>query len=163
MHRVSNNPDSDLFWVDTPNAWHQSLARIVDHRFTTFAELHRFALRAKKAAHLSLLLASLVLSSLAWQGKPVSVPAHAASICWILLFLSVVPIVNKAARKTYVRGLIATRPPKKEFIITAAASFVCIFLAIMLNVFARGAFGLWDVGTTDWQRAVMVGTYLVFE
>ena len=53
---VSNNPDSDLFWVDTPNAWHQSLARIVDHRFTTFAELHRFALRAKKAGVSALML-----------------------------------------------------------------------------------------------------------
>ena len=41
--------DSDLMWRDTPNAWHQQIARIVDHRFSTFNELVVFARNAKKA------------------------------------------------------------------------------------------------------------------
>ena len=41
----SNSLDSDLFWEDYPRAWHQQLARIVDHRFTTFNELRSFAFR----------------------------------------------------------------------------------------------------------------------
>lgn len=40
---------SDLAWVDSPGAWHQQLARIVDHRFTTFAELKVFLTAAKQA------------------------------------------------------------------------------------------------------------------
>lgn len=39
---------SDLAWVDSPGAWHQQLARIVDHRFTTFAELKVFLTTAKQ-------------------------------------------------------------------------------------------------------------------
>lgn len=39
---------SDLAWVDSPGAWHQQLARIVDHRFTTFAELKVFLTAAKQ-------------------------------------------------------------------------------------------------------------------
>lgn len=41
--------DSDLQWVDDPRAWHQSLARIVDFRFSTFAEFAEFAPAAKRA------------------------------------------------------------------------------------------------------------------
>ena len=46
------NPDpdlDDLAWVPTPSAWHQQAVRIVDHPFTTLAELREFALNAKKA------------------------------------------------------------------------------------------------------------------
>ena len=35
--------DADLVWRDAANSWHQQLARIVDHRFSTFDELRRFA------------------------------------------------------------------------------------------------------------------------
>ena len=41
--------DSDLVWRDNPRAWHQQIARIVDHRFTTFDELARFSRDAKRA------------------------------------------------------------------------------------------------------------------
>lgn len=48
---VASKPmsDLDLVWRDEPNAWHQQLARIVDHRFSTLDELQRFALAAKRA------------------------------------------------------------------------------------------------------------------
>ena len=36
----------DLIWRDAPNAWHQQLARIVDHRFKSFDRLRAFALDA---------------------------------------------------------------------------------------------------------------------
>ena len=39
---------TDLVWRAAPNAWHQQLARIVDHRFSTFDELLRFARDAKQ-------------------------------------------------------------------------------------------------------------------
>ena len=39
----------DLQWTDDPSAWHQQLARIVDHRFVSFARLQQFARDAKKA------------------------------------------------------------------------------------------------------------------
>jgi hypothetical protein len=29
----------DLAWENNPKQWHQQMARIVDHRFTTFDEL----------------------------------------------------------------------------------------------------------------------------
>ena len=38
--------DADLVWHDAPNAWHQSLARIVDHRFYSLDRLRAFALDA---------------------------------------------------------------------------------------------------------------------
>ena len=44
---TSNN--TDLVWFDDPSAWHQQLARIVDHRFSTFKELKEFAQKAKVA------------------------------------------------------------------------------------------------------------------
>eukprot|EP00900_Chrysochromulina_parva_P027378 jgi/Chrpa1/9274/Chrysochromulina_OHIO_Genome00018311-RA len=50
---------SDLSWVDDPRAWHQSLARIVDHRFSTFDELYRFATDAKKAGVSALMLVEI--------------------------------------------------------------------------------------------------------
>lgn len=46
----------DLVWVDAPGAWHQQIARIVDHRFSTFAELSTFARNAKKAGVSALML-----------------------------------------------------------------------------------------------------------
>ena len=50
---------SDLLWHDAPNAWHQQLARIVDHRFSTFDVLLRFARGAKKAGVSALMLVSI--------------------------------------------------------------------------------------------------------
>ncbi|KAL1499974.1 hypothetical protein AB1Y20_012653 [Prymnesium parvum] len=50
---------SDLAWHDAPNAWHQQLARIVDHRFYTFAALRRFALDARRAGVSALMLVSI--------------------------------------------------------------------------------------------------------
>ena len=46
----------DLIWKENPKAWHQQMARTVDHRFTTFAELEEFALNAKKAGVSNLML-----------------------------------------------------------------------------------------------------------
>ena len=40
---------TDLVWKEDPGAWHQQAARIVDHRFTTLADLKVFALDAQKA------------------------------------------------------------------------------------------------------------------
>ena len=51
--------DGDLLWVDAPGAWHQQLARIVDHRFTTFDELYSFATDAKKAGVSALMLVQI--------------------------------------------------------------------------------------------------------
>eukprot|EP01051_Picozoa_sp_SAG22_P002215 SAG22_NODE_98_length_20720_cov_17.226662_2_plen_1113_part_00 len=41
--------DEDLRWVDRPQSWHQQAVRILDHQFSTFAELKRFATDAKRA------------------------------------------------------------------------------------------------------------------
>ena len=54
---------SDLVWRDTPNAWHQGLARIVDHRFSTFPELLTFARNAKKAGVSALMLIQIQKTS----------------------------------------------------------------------------------------------------
>ena len=51
--------DRDLVFVDAPGAWHQQVARIVDHRFSTFDELFRFALDAKKAGVGALMLVQI--------------------------------------------------------------------------------------------------------
>jgi len=49
----------DLTWRAAPNAWHQQLARIVDHRFYTFKELQRYALGAKQAGVSALMLVQI--------------------------------------------------------------------------------------------------------
>jgi len=49
----------DVQWRETPNAWHQSLARIVDHRFHSFDVLEDFALTAKKAGVSVLMLVEI--------------------------------------------------------------------------------------------------------
>lgn len=41
--------DEDLAWVEQPQAWAQQAVRIVDHPFSTLAELREFGLQAKKA------------------------------------------------------------------------------------------------------------------
>ena len=48
--------DTDLQWRDDPGAWHQQLARIVDHRFTTLDQLELFAAEAKLAGVSALML-----------------------------------------------------------------------------------------------------------
>ena len=50
---------TDLVWRDMPGAWHQQLARIVDHRFTTLHELSAFARNAKKAGVGALMLVQI--------------------------------------------------------------------------------------------------------
>merc|ERR1719327_612680 len=55
--------EDDLAWKQTPNAWHQQAARIVDHRFSTFAELRTFAMNAKKAGVSVLMLVQLQKSA----------------------------------------------------------------------------------------------------
>ena len=40
---------SDIAWVDQPQSWHQQAIRIVDHPFSSLAELRSFALAAKRA------------------------------------------------------------------------------------------------------------------
>ena len=55
--------DEDLIWKDDPGAWHQQLARIKDHRFSTFAELRRFALDAKRAGVSALMLVEIQKTS----------------------------------------------------------------------------------------------------
>jgi len=52
-------PSSDLAWVDEPRAWHQQLARIVDHRFLTFDRLESFARKAKLAGVSVLMLVQI--------------------------------------------------------------------------------------------------------
>lgn len=51
--------DADLVWRDDPSSWHQQIARIVDHRFSTFSELRRFATAAKRAGVSALMLVSI--------------------------------------------------------------------------------------------------------
>jgi hypothetical protein len=55
--------DDDLLWRDDPRAWHQQLARIVDHRFSTLDELVRFAREAKKAGVSALMLVQIQKTS----------------------------------------------------------------------------------------------------
>ena len=45
--------DNDIAWTDAPGAWHQSVARIVDHRFKTFDAMFSFVMAAKKASALN--------------------------------------------------------------------------------------------------------------
>lgn len=52
-------PPSDLAWRDHPAAWHQQLARIVDHRYSSFRTLRRFAVEAKQAGVSALMLVSV--------------------------------------------------------------------------------------------------------
>ncbi len=47
---------SDLVWRDAPGAWHQQVARIVDHRFSDFATLQAFARDQKRAGVGALML-----------------------------------------------------------------------------------------------------------
>ena len=56
---VGYQVDDDLIWNDALNSWHQRLARIVDHRFSTFDELLTFALNAKKAGVSALMLVQI--------------------------------------------------------------------------------------------------------
>ena len=51
--------DVSLVWREAPNAWHQRLARIVNHRYSTFGELRRFALGAKRAGVSALMLVGI--------------------------------------------------------------------------------------------------------
>lgn len=55
--------NQDLVWRESPQAWHQQTARIVDHRFTTFAELLSFARGARRAGVSVLMLVQLQASS----------------------------------------------------------------------------------------------------
>ena len=51
VHRTStaHGDGDDFTWVGQPQSWHQQAIRIVDHPFTTLAELRGFGLAAKKA------------------------------------------------------------------------------------------------------------------
>ena len=49
----------DLAWTNNPKAWHQQTARTIDHRFTSFRELERFARDAKKAGASTLMLVQI--------------------------------------------------------------------------------------------------------
>ena len=55
----SSSVGADLVWRDAPRAWHQQLARIVDHRFSTFDELLTFARKAKKAGVSAIMLVQI--------------------------------------------------------------------------------------------------------
>ena len=44
-----HNCDADLLWRDAPHAWHQQIARIVDHKFHNFTEFAKFSRAAKQA------------------------------------------------------------------------------------------------------------------
>ena len=46
----------ELAWYNHPKQWHQQMARVVDHTFTTFADLETFAHAAKRAGVSSLML-----------------------------------------------------------------------------------------------------------
>ncbi len=48
MQQIYVNGD-DLVWKDNPKAWHQQIARTIDHQFSTLEELESFALDAKRA------------------------------------------------------------------------------------------------------------------
>ena len=54
---------SDFTWRDSPGAWHQQMARIVDHRFSSFDELYAFALNAKKAGVSAVMLVEIQKTS----------------------------------------------------------------------------------------------------
>ena len=56
---------SDFTWRDSPGAWHQQMARIVDHRFSSFDELYTFALNAKKAGVSAVMLVEIQKTSAA--------------------------------------------------------------------------------------------------
>ena len=44
-----SNCDADLLWREVPHAWHQQIARIVDHKFHNFSEFAKFSRTAKQA------------------------------------------------------------------------------------------------------------------
>jgi len=48
--------NQDLLWKEDPRQWHQQLARIIDHRFSTFEEFRAFAQNAKQAGVSALML-----------------------------------------------------------------------------------------------------------
>lgn len=60
---VHASKDADLIWRNDPGAWHQQIARIVDHRFTTFEDMARFALEAKRAGVSALMLVQIQKTS----------------------------------------------------------------------------------------------------
>ena len=60
---TSTAPIDDIVWRDAPHAWHQQAARIVDHRFSTFAAMSSFARDAKQAGVSILMLVSLQKTS----------------------------------------------------------------------------------------------------
>ena len=51
--------DLDLVWKNDPRQWHQQLARIVDHRFSTFDAFESYAVKAKKAGASALMLVQI--------------------------------------------------------------------------------------------------------
>jgi hypothetical protein len=65
----------DLVWRDHPGAWHQQMARIVDHRFSTFAELRKFALDAKRAGVSALMLVQIQKTA-SCPGPWYPIPSH---------------------------------------------------------------------------------------
>jgi hypothetical protein len=40
--------DADLAWIDQPNSWHQQAIRIVDHPFTTLAEVSDYKITSSR-------------------------------------------------------------------------------------------------------------------
>ena len=46
---LANPHGDDLVWRADPRAWHQAIARTVDHRFASFDALDAFAREAKRA------------------------------------------------------------------------------------------------------------------
>ena len=124
-----------------------------------WAKLEALGMRVENFFHLLILFLILILTSFAWTGRPVDVPAYTNTGCWMLLFVSTFPVINKAAKRTYLLGFGQTQPTKQEFVLTTIASVVCLLLATYLYVHRKGAFGWWVVGTIDWQRAVMLAAY----
>ena len=74
----------DLVWVNSPRAWHQQLARIIDHRFTDFDTMKSFALDAKKAGVSALMLVQIQKTEACpgswYNGLQVIPPAHLLAI-----------------------------------------------------------------------------------
>lgn len=51
--------EAEMRWVEAPAGWHQQLARVVSHRYSSFDELRAFAADAKRAGVSALMLVAV--------------------------------------------------------------------------------------------------------
>ena len=104
----------------------------------------------------------VIMVPVAFSGRPYDMPTK---LFWFLAVTAIVGLSRPALstiKRTYLKYNQVDGSPlfrKKDVPKTVMISSVCVGLALYLNIFSRGNFGLFPAGDWDYQRFVMIWSY----